>query len=406
MESFFTHKLPNGLQIIHEPAVSGVAYFGLAVNVGSRDEAEETLGMAHFVEHTIFKGTRHRKSCHIINRMERVGGELNAYTSKEETMVYSVFPARHYCRAVELIADLVQNSVFPDNELAKERDVVLDEINSYLDSPAEAVYDDFEDLMFAGSGLGHNILGKESTLQTFSSGDCRAFLDRFYEPCNMVLFSYGDIRFSSLCKMVEKYFCDMRQGAARAPRIAPSEVVPFRERRKIDGYQSHTIYGAPIFGMYDNRKYAMSLLNNILGGPGMNSLLNVALRERRGYVYTVESSTTLFSDCGEFNIYFGCDNHHIAPCLKLIGDTIDKIADNGLSATAIERAKRQYIGQLLIASENRENMALSLGKSMLFFGKASTFEEISERIQNITSEELRSIAGLITRDKASTLTFC
>ena len=405
MEAFQTHILPNGLKIIHEPCRSGVAYFGVAVNVGSRDEDASLLGMAHFVEHTIFKGTKHRKSYHIVNRMERVGGEINAYTSKEETMVYSVFPSQYYDRAMELIADLVQHSQFPASELNKEREVVLDEVNSYLDTPSEAVYDDFEDLLFAGSGLGHNILGCETTLRTFTPEMCRTFIDRHYVPANMALFSAGDIDFARLCRLAEKHFGSLKNELQRIERVAPQVVAPFHIKREIDGYQSHTIYGAQVFGMYDSRKYALTLLNNILGGPGMNSLFNLSLRARRGYVYTVESSTTLFTDSGEFNVYFGCDSHHVKPCLRLIGGIIEDIAEHGISAVALDRAKRQYTGQLLIASENRESTSLSLGKSMLFYGKASTIAEISDRIKHVSSEVVREVASLLTPDKASTLTF-
>lgn len=402
---YHTHTLPCGLRIIHQPSQSPVAYCGVAVNVGSRDENEENLGIAHFVEHTIFKGTSHRKSWHIINRMERIGGELNAYTSKEDTFVYSVFPASYYARAVELISDLIQHSVFPNAELEKEREVVLDEIASYRDSPSEAVYDDFEDLAFANNGLGHNILGTERTLSAITSEDCMKFLKDLYVPENMVFFSLGDINFDKLCRMVEKHFGGMNHSLNRSKRITPTYPEKFEKKVSIDTHQSHTIYGAPTFGMFDSRKYAMALLNNMLAGPGMNSLLNIALREKRGYVYTVDSASTMFTDCGIFTIYFGCDNNHVKPCLRLISDNITRLAETPLSHKALDMIKRQYVGQLLVSNDNRENVALALGKSFLYFNRISQVNEVTERIDAVTPQQIQEVAALICRNNASILTF-
>ncbi|MDD2962098.1 MAG: pitrilysin family protein [Muribaculaceae bacterium] len=403
---YFSHTLSCGLRIVHQHSDSKVAYCGVAVNAGSRDEDASNFGIAHFVEHTIFKGTRRRKSWHIINRMERIGGELNAYTSKEETIVYSIFPCNYYDRAIELMGDLMQNSIFPRNELEKEREVVLDEIDSYRDSPSDAVYDDFEDYIFEGNGLGHNILGNESTLEKTDSVDCMNFLKSLYVPENMVLFSFGNIDFDRLCRYAEKYFGAMNHSLIRNERITPAVLPAFNKRISIDSHQSHTIYGVPTFGMYDSRKYAMALLNNMLAGPGMNSLLNLALRERRGYVYTVESSSTLFSDSGLFTIYFGCDDCHVKSCLRLINKSIDDIALNSISAKALDFAKRQYTGQLLLSTENRENSAITLGKSMLFFNRVSSIDEMAERITSVTSQEIMDIAQIIASDKASILTLC
>lgn len=404
MSKYITHTLPNGLRIIHCPTTSKVAYCGIAVNAGSRDEEDGKYGLAHFVEHTIFKGTTRRRAWHILNRMELIGGELNAYTSKEETLLYSIFPVNHYARAIELIGDLITNSVFPEAELSKEREVVIDEINSYRDNPSEAVYDDFEDMIFSNSKLGHNILGTENDLNNIGSSDCRDYINRLYVPSNMAFFSMGNIEPTKLMRMVERHLGGMSNSLNRPERIAPARISPFFETRKIDAHQSHTIIGAPLFGMYDDRKYALLLLNNIIGGPGMNSLLNVSLRERRGYVYTVESSATLFTDCGLFAIYFGCDDLHVKPCIRIIKNHIDRLSNHALSPRALDAAKKQYLGQMLVSMENGEGSALSLGKGLLFFNKVSTIEETSNKILSLTPSEIQDIATIIGTENSSILT--
>ncbi len=391
-ESYVLHTLPNGLKVAYSRRNGNVAYCGLAVNAGSRDEDDLSLGLAHFVEHTIFKGTRKRRAWHILNRMERVGGELNAYTSKEETLVYSVFPAGNMNRALELIADLVANSVFPAHEIEKEREVVVEEIQSYLDTPSEAIYDDFEDLMFAGSGLGHNILGTEECLSKLGSADCMDYLKRMYVPSNMVLFAVGSLPEERFMKLAERYFAGMNHDLDRGERVAPLVVAPFDIRRSVDSHQAHTIVGAHTFGMHDSRKYALLLLNNILGGPGMNSTLNVAIRERRGYAYTVESSVTLFSDCGLFAVYVGSDQRHVEKCRRLIADELDRFASAPMSQVALGAAKKQFVGQLLVGSENLENYALSLGKSVLNFGKFQTTAELAAIINDITAADVQAVA--------------
>ncbi len=400
-ESYVLHILPNGLKVAYSRRNGNVAYCGLAVNAGSRDENDLSPGLAHFVEHTIFKGTRKRRAWHILNRMERVGGELNAYTSKEETLVYSVFPAGNMNRALELIADLVANSVFPAHEIEKEREVVIEEIQSYLDTPSEAIYDDFEDLMFAGSGLGHNILGTEECLSKLGSADCMDYLKRMYVPSNMVLFAVGSLPEERFMKLAERYFAGMNHDLARGQRVAPLVVAPFDIRRSIDSHQAHTIVGAHTFGMHDSRKYALLLLNNILGGPGMNSTLNVAIRERRGYAYTVESSVTLFSDCGLFAVYVGSDQRHVEKCRRLIADELDRFASAPMSRVALGAAKKQFVGQLLVGSENLENYALSLGKSVLNFGKFQTTAELAAVIGETTADDIRMVAGQLSEHLSS-----
>lgn len=389
------HTLTNGLRIVHRHSKSSVEYCGVAVNVGSRDEKPEHYGLAHFVEHTIFKGTAHRRSWHIINRMEAVGGELNAYTTKEETMLYSIFPSGNLNRAIDLIADLVTSSQFPFAELDKEREVVADEINSYLDSPSEAIFDDFEDLIFSGSSLGHNILGSTDTIATFSSEVCREYLARYYTAPNMVFFYMGSERPSKVIKIVEKHFNTLSNHLAPINRITPAIVNPFDIKRELGNHQCHTVIGAPIPGMYSEQRYPIALLTNIIGGPGMNSLLNISLRERRGLVYTVEASSAMFTDCGAFAVYFGCDHDDLNRCRRLVMNQFDALASKALSTKQIEAAKKQYLGQLIVASENREQAAISTGRAMLYLNKVASPNEILEHINAITPEQIRQIAESI-----------
>ena len=398
------HTLANGLRIVHRQARSGVEYCGVAVNVGSRDEAIEHYGLAHFVEHTIFKGTSHRRAWHIINRMEAVGGELNAYTTKEETMLFSIFPSGNLNRAIDLIADLVTSSQFPATELDKEREVVADEINSYLDSPSEAVFDDFEDLMFGGSSLGHNILGTTDTIATFTPEVCRNYLARYYTAPNMVFFYMGSERPSKVFKITEKYFGSLSNQLSPINRVIPSNVVTFDIKRDLGNHQCHTIIGSRIEGMYSEQRYPTALFTNIVGGPGMNSLLNISLRERRGLVYTVEASSAMFTDSGAFAIYFGCDHNDLNRCRRLVINQLDTLASKALTSKQIEAAKKQYLGQLIVASENREQAAITTGRSMLYHNHVASSDEVLDSINAITPEQVRQVAESIAKN-ISTLSF-
>ena len=397
-------SLPNGMRAVHVHRHSPVSWCGLAVNAGSRDEKPGQQGLAHFVEHTIFKGTKRRSSTRINNRMEQVGGELNAYTTKESTMLYCIFTNRHLERAVELIADLVKNSVFPQRELMHELDVVLEEVASYRDTPAEAVYDDFEDLLLAGSQLGHNILGVETDLRTLTSAHCLDYLKRLYVPSNMVFFSLGSTPPSKVERIARKHLGDMNHEHGGIKRLVPTVNEPCHKVIDMNLHQAHTIVGARVPGMYDDRRFALSLLNNILGGPGMNSLLNVALREKRGLVYTVESSLTTFTDCGMIQIYMGCEQEKIKKALKLIDNTIDSLAQSPLSHTKLEAYKKQYCGQMLIASDSAEFTATGAGRGLLYYNNVSRLADNVERIMAVTPVELQEAAQMLTADRCTTLT--
>lgn len=397
--------LANGLRLLHimRPGAR-VSWCGLAVNAGSRDDPPDRQGLAHFVEHTLFKGTTHRRAGHILNRMETVGGELNAYTTKEGTMLYSVFPSGYEARAIELIADLVQCSVFPERELDLEREVVLEEAASYRDSPVDAVYDDFEDLAFAGHALGHNILGIEQHIRAITPADCRRWLDTLYVPQNMVFFSLGPKAASRIFALAGRHFGGMNHPLQRTPRTAPPVAAPFVRESQIDAHQCHTVVGARVPGMHQPGRWAMALLSNILGGPGMNSLLNVALRERRGLVYTVESSVASFTDCGLMEIYLGCEPGKLRKSLDLVTRTLDRLALMPLSDKRLEACKRQYCGQLLLASDSAEFQALNAGKSLLYGGRVATVDDTVRHIQAVTAQQLCEAAALLAAPCRSALT--
>lgn len=398
--------LSSGLKLAcrYEPGAS-VDYCGVAVLAGSRDDGNDCPGLAHFVEHTIFKGTERRSSWHIINRMERVGGELNAFTTKEETVIYTAAPAGNLMRAMELIGDLIKSSRFPDSELDKEREVVEDEINSYLDIPSDAVYDDFEDILFEGTSLGHNILGNTEALASFNSDICRSYLRRWYTIPNMAVFYCGAASPERVAKVVEKCFADIPD---INPRIGKeSEIVPNREPfaqvRSIGIHQAHTVMGCKIGGMYSDNRIPVALLTNILGGPGMNSKLNVALREKRGLVYSVEASASLLSDCGIFTVYFGCDPEDTSKCEKLVRQQIDAFAQSAISNKALAQAKKQYLGQLAVASDNRENAAISLGRSALYYGHLTPTSEVIEKVNSVSASQITEAAQSISNLSMLTL---
>lgn len=369
---------------------------GIAVNAGSRDEEPDRHGLAHFVEHTVFKGTGRRRAFHINNRMESVGGELNAYTTKEETFIYSTFPAgqRLLDRAAELIADLVMNSRFPDAEIEREREVVIDEIMSYLDSPSERVFDDFDDLIYCGSPLGHNILGSAESVGRLTPSQCRAWLDKLYTPGQMVFFYTGPLPPHKVERIAERRFGALSHPDTPRHRLTPPCVGRFDTARAIGSHQAHTVTGARIPGLDSERRIDLALAVNIAGGPGMNSLLNVELRERRGLVYSAEASSTMYTAGGLLSIYYGCDPEDAGRCHKLVLRTIERVADgSALSPRRFEMAAKQYLGQLNIAAENRESRILSAARSVLFRGGCATMNEVFENIHSVRREDVMTLAG-------------
>ena len=392
--SYNTFTLPNGLRLIHAPSPTNVAYCGFAVDAGTRDELDGEQGMAHFVEHLIFKGTKKRRAWHILNRMENVGGDLNAYTNKEETVVYSAFLKEHFARAAELLADIVFHSVFPQPEIDKEVEVIIDEIRSYEDSPSELIFDDFEELIYPGHALGRNILGKPELLRSFRSEDARRFVTRYYKPANMVFFVLGDIDFKKVVYTVERAVADIPCGGVEG--YVRRKPLPYSPRSLVvekGTHQSHVMIGGRGYDAYDERRTGLYLLNNILGGPGMNSRLNVILRERRGLVYNVESNLTAYTDTGTFCFYFGCDAEDEERCITLVHKELKRLRERRLTAAQLAAAKKQIIGQIGVAGDNFENNALDMGKCFLHYRRYEDKSEVFARIESLTADGLLEIAN-------------
>ncbi len=397
-----THTLSNGLRIIHREFTSEISYCGIAINTGARDEYPDEFGMAHFVEHMLFKGTKQRKAHHIANRMENVGGDLNAYTTKEETFIYATFLHEYFPRALELLSDIIHNSEFPQTHIDREREVILDEINSYDDSPSDLIYDDFENLMFYGHDFGHYILGDPETIKSFNTDKIRKFVKRQYKLSEMVLFSFGKTSFTKIVKLAEKYFpqtLDTSESVSGGQnnklndskqRVAPSQLTPTSKRSHKSISQSHVVLGWNISNMFQPEKYILYLLNSIMGGGSMNSRLNTALREKNGLVYHVESNLVLYTDTGLFTIYFASDPKNKDKCLRLIHKELKKIMEIELTNMQLTTAKRQWKGQLGIASENNENSALNMAKSYLHFNRYTPIEDVFLKIDEITSKQLKN----------------
>lgn len=407
MEKFNTYVLKNGLRIIHVPSPTNVAYCGIAIDAGTRDEEESEHGMAHFCEHMMFKGTRKRKAWHILNRMELVGGDLNAYTNKEETVVYAAFLKEHLSRAVELISDVVFNSVFPQHEMDKEAEVVADEIESYNDSPSELIFDDFENLIYKGHPLGHNILGTPECVRTYTSADLQKFVNRLYTPQNMVFFAFGDFKFRQLVTAVEKCCGEISREEPSVEgkenthgdvlhgdkwRKPLPEYIPQKKTEQRSTHQAHVMIGARAYPSKEKKRIALYLLNNILGGPGMNSRLNVALREHHGLVYNVESTLVNYTDTGTFGIYFGCDAKDIDQCLRLVRKELDKLMQKPLTQRQLQATIKQIRGQIGVACDNFENYALDMAKVFLHYNKFEGMDETFSLLSSITPESLQQVA--------------
>lgn len=401
-QEYYYATLSCGLRVvIHHRPGSVAEHCGVAVKAGSRDETPDHYGLAHFVEHTIFKGTLRRRAWHILNRMERIGGELNAYTTKEETVIYTTYPAGYVERAIDLVADLVENSRFPTVEIDRERQVVADEIDSYLDIPSEGIFDDYDELAFAGTSLAHPILGSRESLEGLTSEVCRRYLAEYYRPDNMVLFYSGPEKPEKVTRTAERCFGQGPGGRAAHDTAGNATPKPlavnqtFDTVREIGSHQAHTILGTRIHDMYSPDRYATALLTNLLGGPGMNSLLNVALRERRGLVYTVEASTALMTDAGLFTIYYGCDPEDTDRCRRIVTDTIRRLASDTITPRQLEDARRQYIGQLTLASTNTEQQALNMARSTLLRGHVIPAAEHLGNIRALTPSDMRDAAARI-----------
>ena len=436
-----TYTLDNGLRIIHLPSDSKVVYCGYQINAGTRNEEPGEEGLAHFCEHVTFKGTERRKAWHILNCLESVGGDLNAYTNKEGTVYYSAILKEHIARAVDLLSDIVFHSVYPQAEIDKEVEVICDEIESYNDSPAELIYDEFENILFKGSPLGHNILGTAEQVRAFKTEDALRFTQKLYRPDNAIFFAYGDIDFKKLVKLLktlnfehgtlnfmnsktsETPAAEMEAGDANHKvqsskfNVQSKEVQSskFNVQSKVAGqtivmqkntHQAHVMIGTRAYDVNNDRRMPLYLLNNMLGGPGMNAKLNLALREHNGLVYTVESTMVAYGDTGTWSIYFGCDEHDVKRCLRLVRKELDKFMQKPLSDAQLKAAKKQIKGQIGVACDNRENFALDFGKSFLHYGWEKNVDRLYEQVDEITAAQIQAVAQeLFDKDRLTTLIF-
>lgn len=447
-----TYTLDNGLRIIHLPSDSKVVYCGYQINAGTRNEEPGEEGLAHFCEHVTFKGTERRKAWHILNCLESVGGDLNAYTNKEGTVYYSAILKEHIARAVDLLTDIVFHSVYPQAEIDKEVEVICYEIESYNDSPAELIYDEFENIIFKGSPLGHNILGTAEQVRSFKTEDALRFTRKLYRPDNAIFFAYGDIDFKKLVKLIRKALADDDSGkvaenaANSVGKLAEEKLPQISQITQISGdensitteksvssvksvgpenypsvgkeiagqtivmqkntHQAHVMIGTRAYDVSDSRRMPLYLLNNMLGGPGMNAKLNLALREHNGLVYTVESTMVAYGDTGIWSIYFGCDEHDVKRCLRLVRKELDKFMQKPLSEAQLKAAKKQIKGQVGVACDNRENFALDFGKSFLHYGWEKNVDRLYKQVDEITAEQIQAVAQeLFDKDRLTTLIF-
>ncbi|MEL7586813.1 MAG: pitrilysin family protein [Prolixibacteraceae bacterium] len=401
-----TSRLKNGIRIIQQQVESPAAHFGIILNTGSRDELPEEQGIAHFIEHVIFKGTKKRKAFHVISRLEDVGGELNAYTGKEETAVYATFLNEHYDRSLELISDIITNSTFPEKELEREKEVVIEEINSYKDSPQELIFDDFDELLFDGHPIARNILGTPELVKSFSKKSITRFISNNYHTDEMVLSSVGNIPFARFEAMAEKYFGGIPEKRRIRTRPVFNNYVPGFKRIKKDTFQNHCIMGNIAYDARNKKRMGMVLLNNILGGQSMNSRLNLSLRERNGLAYNIESSYNSFSDTGQFNVYFGTDRENLGKAIKLVKKEFTLLKEKKLGTLQLSKAKKQLIGQLAISSEDRDDLMLTLGKSFLLYDKVDSLGKIYQDIEKISGQMILEIANEILDEKSmSTLIY-
>lgn len=403
IRGYLVAEFENGLRAVVRQSDSPVSYIGALVNAGSRDEEPSKQGLAHFVEHTIFKGTANRQSWRISNRMESVGGELNAYTTKEETMVYTNAPAGYVDRSLDLISDLFNNANFPKSEIEREREVVIEEINSYRDSPSDSVFDDFEELIYEGSALAHNILGTEQSVKTLTSEDAKRFIESKYFASNIVIYCSDPGSPERNLKKIERYFKELRGKGVPNHRVSHPMVERFAKVNHKGNHQANCIMGCRVFGRRDPRRHAMFLLNNYLGGPCMNSRLNMELRDRRGLVYTVDSNVALMSDTGVLLIYFGTDPRAVGKCSRIINNEVDRLAQNRLSDRAFVKIRDQYCGQLIVGSEMRENRAMAMAKSLMYYDEIHDIEYTAEMIRSLTPEDMRMAAELVVTNSLSSL---
>ena len=409
---YTTFSLPNGLRIICAPGQTDTVYLGIAIDAGTRHELPSESGMAHFTEHMSFKGTRRRSARQVISCMESVGGDLNAFTGKEETVYYCTCLSQHVSRAIDLLLDIALQSTYPQEEMQREVEVVIDEIESYQDQPSELIYDEFESLLFPGHPLGRNILGDADTLRTFHSADMQRYARRLYHPERMVLYVLGDVDPNQVIRLAGKNIArynlstptGVLQSSNGSTAVLPREY--WHVTRRKDTHQAHIVIGSQVFGGNDPRHLHLYFLSNMLGGPAMSSRLNLALRERNGLVYTVESNYTAYTDTGVWTIYYGCDAQDRTRCRRLVLRELDKLTQSPMSQRTLDAARRQLKGQIGISYDNFENVAIGMAKRFLHYGKTLTKEQLFERLDALTPDDLLQTAQYVfSPDRLLTLEY-
>ncbi len=393
--TYSQHKLSNGIRLVHRLTYSQVAHCAVTINVGSRDEEKDEEGIAHFIEHCLFKGTNKRKSFQILNRIDGVGGELNAFTTKEETCIYATFLNNYHDRVLELFSDILFSSTFPKKELEKEKIAVIDEINSYEDNPSELILDEFDNLVFGKNGLGHYTLGTPKQVKGFTTEKLNQFIEKTYSTDSIVISTIGDIDFDKWVKLCEKYFGGIKTNAKPIHRNSPKNYKPKEKVKKRNTYQSHVVIGNPAFSYKNKNKITLSLLNNIIGGPAMNSRLNMKIREKYGFTYSIESNYTAFSDTGLFVVYAASDSKYIDKTIGLIKNELDFFSNKEMTPSSLKVAKQQLIGQLAIQYESNQNEVISMGKSILNFDRIDSLKTTNQEIEKITSKQILEVAQLI-----------
>ena len=404
MKEFETYILPNGIKGIHRRTKSSIAHCALVVNAGTRDERDGEHGLAHFAEHAFFKGTEHRKAYQVNCRLENRGGELNAYTTKEDTTIHATTLRSDFAKAAELISDVAFHSTFPEHELQREREVIIDEINTYKDSPVDMIFDTFEDMIFEGSELGHNILGTKASLARHNSQSIKRFISRTHTTDQMVFSTIGNFSLAKVKSVAEQYFGSQTATKREFSRSKPTMVEPFERVVNKHTHQTHCIIGARAYDIHAERRLPLSLLINILGGPSANSRLNVVLREKNGLSYNTEATYTPYNDSGMVAIYFSSDHHNADHCRELIDRELRALRSEPLSARRLAMIKRQFLAQMAISMENNEGYMLGAGKSYLVHDEIDTLEEVYRKVSAVKAEQIMEVAEEIF-SKTSTLIY-
>ena len=405
-DNYEYYRLKNGLRLVHRFQPGGVSHLAVMLNAGARDESRNEEGAAHLIEHMMFKGTKKRKAWQVISRMENVGCDLNAYTTKEETCIHASFMHPHYGRAVELFADICFNSVFPQHELEKEKEVILDEIHSYRDNPGEEIVDEFENLIFKNHPLGHNILGNSETVKNFNRETLIAFTEKNYRPSEIVISSVGNIAFQRLVRLVESHFADHQNNNRFLTRNAFHDYKATNHSETRENFLSHCIIGNIAFRYNHPSKVALALLNNVLGGPGLNSRLNLNIREKYGFTYSIDSQYNAYSDTGWFGVYLGTDDATLEKAVTLVYKELKKLRQNSLGSLQLARARQQLIVQMAIGNESGLQEALGIARNHLTYDKVETFAQLEQQIHNVSAAQLLDVANeIFSEDQLSTLIF-